>query len=261
LANNDEMDGVPTPHRRGRPPGRLQAEDKQRKYRGERKFSVNEIKEALQQNYGNCYMAANALNEAERQRGGTRTIDRRAVAYHVRKRPELNFVASEGRDEICDIAEQTIFQAIRDGNIALAIRYLEAQGKHRGYSRHEDAAAALLKLDRSKLTIEQIVALCDCNKLTTEQVDAVLFQWSPMLVKLDRSRLTIEQALALCDPTRLTLEQFGVLCDKFIKVDEEIARGRGHMLLSLTQPPVLFPDPPDPAPREDDPRHRRRRGA
>ena len=146
----------------------------QRKYRGQRKFSVREIKEALQQNYGNCYMAANALNEAERKRGGTRTIDRRAVAYHVRRRPELNAVADEGREEICDIAEQTIFKAIRDGNTALAVRYLETQGKHRGYSHRYEVAEALGKLDPSKLSLKQTIAFFDPRKLTEEQLDAVL---------------------------------------------------------------------------------------
>jgi hypothetical protein len=146
----------------------------QRKYRGQRKFSVREIKEALRQNYGNCYMAANALNEVERQRGGTRTIDRRAVAYHVRTRPELNLVADEGREEICDIAEQTIFKAIRDGNTALAVRYLETQGRHRGYSRRDEVALALLKLDPSKLSPEQTLAFFDPMKLTDKQLDAIL---------------------------------------------------------------------------------------
>jgi hypothetical protein len=192
----------------------------QRKYRGQRKFSVREIKEALQQNYGNCYMAANALNETERQRGGTRTIDRRAVAYHVRTRPELNAIADEGREEICDIAEQAIFKAIRDGNTALAVRYLETQGKHRGYSRSDDVAAALMKLDRSKLSIEQVVALFDPKKLTDEQVNVVLLHWSPVLMKLDRSKRTFEQFLALVDPGRLTDEQLDAV---LLRLSTELA--------------------------------------
>jgi hypothetical protein len=163
----------------------------QRKYRGQRKFSVREIKEALQQNYGNCYMAANALNEAERQRGGTRTIDRRTVAYHVRTRPELNAVADEGREEICDIAEQTIFKAIRDGNTALAVRYLETQGKRRGYSRRDEVALALLKLDPSKQRDEDALAL----------------------LKLDPSKLSPEQTIALFDPRKLTEKQIDAVLD------------------------------------------------
>jgi len=145
----------------------------QRKYRGQRKFSIREIKEALQRNFGNCYMAAKALNETERERGGTRTIDRRAVAYHVKKRPELTTLANEGREEICDVAEQTIFQAIRDGNAPLAMRYLEVQGKNRGYSRQVDLLHELMKFNFANLTTEQFLKLFDPSKFTVAQVSAV----------------------------------------------------------------------------------------
>jgi hypothetical protein len=81
LANDSGINITTVRRGRGRPLGHLQPEDMQRKYRGQRKFSIREIKEALHRNFGNCYMAAKALNETERERGGTRTIDRRAVAY------------------------------------------------------------------------------------------------------------------------------------------------------------------------------------
>jgi hypothetical protein len=177
----------------------------QRKYRGQRKFSIREIKEALHRNFGNCYMAAKALNETERERSGTRTIDRRAVAYHVNKRPELMTLADEGREEICDVAEQTIFQAIRDGNASLAMRYLEVQGKNRGYSRLVDLVDELTKLDFAKLTTEQFVKIFDPPKftiaqavalfaerrLTDEQLDAVLVNMGADLDKLlDETQIT-----------------------------------------------------------------------
>jgi hypothetical protein len=168
-----EVDVNTKPSRRGRPSGQLQPEDLQRKYRGQRKFSVKEIRQALQRNFGNCYMAANALNEAERERGGKRTIDRRSIAYHVKRRPELRDLAEEGREEIADVAEQTVFRAIRDGNISLSMRYLEVQSRSRGYSRREDVAAMLMRTDFTKLTTEQLLEF--------------------------RAKLTTEQAIELCD--------------------------------------------------------------
>jgi hypothetical protein len=79
----------------------------------------------------------------------------------------------EGRDEICDVAEQTIFQAIRDGNAALAMRYLEFQAKNRGYSRQVDLVDELMKLDLSKLTDAQAFAFFDVRKLSEKQLDAL----------------------------------------------------------------------------------------
>jgi hypothetical protein len=172
---NDNSANIPTVRlRRGRPPGQLQPEDMQRKYRGQRKFSVREITEALRRNFGNCYLAAKALNETERARGGTRTINRRTVAYHVKKRPELATVADEGREEICDIAEQTVFEAIRGGNAPLAMRYLEIQARNRGYSRQVDLVDESMKLDVSKLTDAQVFASLDFRKLSDKQLVALI---------------------------------------------------------------------------------------
>jgi hypothetical protein len=185
MANDSGVNIPSVPLRRGRPPGQLQPENMQRQYRGQRKFSVREITEALRRNFGNCYLAAKALNETERARGGTRTIDRRAVAYHVKKRPELSTVADEGRDEICDVAEQTVFQAIRDGNAALAMRYLEIQAKDRGYTRRVDLVDELMKLDLSKLTDAQTFAFFDVRKLSKKQLAALNANLDAALGSLD----------------------------------------------------------------------------
>jgi hypothetical protein len=186
----------------------------QRTYRGQRKFSISEIREALHSNFGNCYMAARALNETERERGGTRTIDRRAIAYHVKKRPELMTLADGGREEICDVAEQTIFLAIRDGNASLAMRYLEVQGKNRGYSRQVDLVEELSKLDFAKLTTEQLVKIFDPLKFT------------------------IAQAVALFDMNRLvqlmSVEQLeAMLVNQGVDLDEVKAKALGQRQMAL----------------------------
>ena len=114
-------------------------------------------------------------------------------------------LADDGREEICDVAEQVVFKVIRNGDASLAMRYLENQGKNRGYSRRAEVTAPLMTLDVAKLTTEQVVALFDPTKLSDEQLDAVIEHLTSLFGDPRGSVIDNEPALSrlLRSPSRL----------------------------------------------------------
>jgi hypothetical protein len=117
----------------GRPKG---AKDlKQRKLR---KFSLADIENALRRNVGNSVAAAEALNNAEADRGGTRTVTPANIRHHINSKPELRAAVDETLNEMLDIAEGVVEKAIMAGDARIALQFLEMKGKGRGYTkRHE----------------------------------------------------------------------------------------------------------------------------
>jgi hypothetical protein len=59
---------------------------------------------------------------------------RTTVWGYVNEDPELRDLVTELSESFCDEAEQTLFKAIRDGNVVATIFYLKTQGRARGYS-------------------------------------------------------------------------------------------------------------------------------
>lgn len=141
-------------------------------YRGHAKFTAAEIKEALRINFGNAGMAAESLNEAERKAGGTRTVTRENIRYHIKARGWEEIVVEHGRDALRDLAEHQIIQAIRAGDTRSARWAIDRIDMIRGVLPGNTSAQPLL-LDPSVLTIEQLIQIFDPQRLTDAQLDAV----------------------------------------------------------------------------------------
>ncbi|MGC2415970.1 MAG: hypothetical protein WA459_25165 [Stellaceae bacterium] len=154
----------------GRPPG-LPAETAARSYRGKRKFSGAEIKQALRLNYGNPRLTALALCEAEKKAGGDRTIATETVRHYIVTRPAFQEIAQEARPGVLDLAEGVVVDALRAGDRPMARWLLERLGKDRGYTSRTEAR---LVLDPSQMTDEQLLQIFDPVRLTDAQLDLVL---------------------------------------------------------------------------------------
>lgn len=72
----------------------------------------------------------------------------------IKKWPETEEAYSAEKEQLLDLAETTLLQAIKNGDISAAKWYLSTQGKWRGYSeRHEITGA-----DNSAIKIEFVSA-------------------------------------------------------------------------------------------------------
>jgi hypothetical protein len=83
----------------------------------------------------------------------------------VNEDPELRELVDELSESFKDVAEQTLFNAIREGNIIATIFYLKTKARDRGYSERLE----LIPLSRRDIEVELGAAISN----TTDQVKAL----------------------------------------------------------------------------------------
>lgn len=166
-------ENLPAVRGRGRPKGAVHAEDRPKTYGGKPKFSFAEMRVALETNFGNAHMAADALNQAEKQAGGPRTISPRTIENFLESRGIENVVRMDGRKAAVDFAERRILGAIKSGDTKNSRWLLEQLGADRGYGKRADAEGLML-IDPQRLTNEQLAQILDPANLREDQLDFVL---------------------------------------------------------------------------------------
>ncbi|MCA1600521.1 MAG: hypothetical protein LC776_02355 [Acidobacteria bacterium] len=90
---------------------------------------------------------------------------RTTVWEYVNEDPELRQLVNELSEAFTDQAEQTLFKAIREGNIVATIFYLKTRARDRGYSERLE----LVPLTTRDIEVELGAATID----TTNQAEAL----------------------------------------------------------------------------------------
>ena len=100
-----------------------------------------------------------ALNETK----GFLTIaaPRAGVSYRTIKRyvhdyPTVKRAMEEAHESITDVAENNLFNAIKEGNITAIIFYLKTQGKSRGYIEKSEVKAEVEHKGSLKVNYEEV---------------------------------------------------------------------------------------------------------
>ena len=61
-----------------------------------------------------------------------------AVRHHIGRNPRLREVFNEAREKVVDTAEDNVFQAVDEGNLAYSWKVLQTLGKDRGYTERRE---------------------------------------------------------------------------------------------------------------------------
>lgn len=94
-----------------------------------KKFSVDEVINAIRQNRGILTLTAKHL-------GCSRTT----VQRYVDEYPTVAQALKDERESLLDLAEGSLFEQVRKGNITAIIFTLKTIGKHRGYVERQEIA-------------------------------------------------------------------------------------------------------------------------
>ena len=97
-----------------------------------RYLSVDEIANALTVHGGNQAAAAAALSAATGL-----AISRQSIHERVKHNMRLRRIATECTEEVLDLAESVVLQALRDGDFRAAEFVLRTRGRGRGYTHHD----------------------------------------------------------------------------------------------------------------------------
>jgi hypothetical protein len=117
------------------------------------RLTVGKIEEVLRAAGGLKTVAAHKLN-----------IHRATLYRWLAKHPGLLDVVAEIEEEICDIAEAKVIQAIRSGDMQTVRWFLETKGKGRGYVRRVEATGA----DGGPIEARTTVDLSACSDAELE---------------------------------------------------------------------------------------------
>lgn len=92
------------------------------------RYSVKTVAEALKQSRGFISTTAKKLG-----------CSHQTVKNYLTRYKSLQSIANEENEKLLDIAENKLFEQIKEGNITGIIFYLKTKGKHRGYVERIDA--------------------------------------------------------------------------------------------------------------------------
>ncbi|WP_205602463.1 helix-turn-helix domain-containing protein [Chelativorans alearense] len=113
--------------------------------------------------------------EALRAAGGIKTIAARMLKCHratlyrfLQRHPTLAQIANEIDEEIKDLAETKLIQAIRDGDMPTVRWYLETKAKDRGYTRRVENTGP----DGGPIETKRVAP--DLSDLTEEELEILL---------------------------------------------------------------------------------------
>jgi hypothetical protein len=100
-----------------------------------RKFTDNEIAEALERSFGLITLAATLLSKSGKtdENGNTLTISHVALTERINKNKRLTAVMIACADRVLDMAEMELYKQSHAGNLTATIFLLKCKGKHRGY--------------------------------------------------------------------------------------------------------------------------------
>ena len=94
------------------------------------KFTVEEVIAAVKKNRGILTLAAKELGCA-----------RQTLHNYVNRYPTVAQAVSDERESLLDLAEGSLFEQVRKGNITAIIFTLKTIGKHRGYVERQEIAS------------------------------------------------------------------------------------------------------------------------
>jgi hypothetical protein len=111
-----------------------------------------------------------ALAKALRRNGGILAaaardmgVARFSVIRCVERWPELRAIIEEAKEDLCDEAEVSIRELVRDRNVAATIFILKTLGKARGYAQRYEVTGAdggpVNVADLTKLTDDEVAAI------------------------------------------------------------------------------------------------------
>jgi len=95
------------------------------------KFTVEEVIAAVKKNRGILTLAAKELGCA-----------RQTLHNYVNRYPTVAQAVSDERESLLDLAEGSLFEQVRKGNITAIIFTLKTIGKHRGYVERQEVTGA-----------------------------------------------------------------------------------------------------------------------
>jgi predicted transcriptional regulator len=107
-------------------------------------LTIDQIAKVLKKNAGLVTPTAKALN-----------VSYQAIQQRIKKSHKLQKIQEDIREDIADLAENALFQNIKDKNMTAIIFYLKTQARHRGYVERQETE--LSTKDNAPLRIERII--------------------------------------------------------------------------------------------------------
>ena len=148
-------------------------------------FTDDQVADALRRAHCNYSLTCRLLDEAyNKKTGRTAKTQSHTIGKRVKETPELQELVTQIRNESLDLAEERLFDLIKEGNVTAIIFYLKCQGKGRGYIErydhridgqidhrhahlHVDARTQLGQsgIDLSQYSDDQLAAIEDFSRL------------------------------------------------------------------------------------------------
>lgn len=117
------------------------------------RLSIARVKFALEQCGGIRAAAARTLK-----------VSRTTLWRYIGRHPALQDYLAEIDEEVLDLAEGKVLQAVRAGDMKTVMWFLECKGKDRGYTRRVEATGK----DGAPVEVRQTI---DLSKLTLEELE------------------------------------------------------------------------------------------
>ena len=112
-----------------------------------------------------------------------------AVRHHIARNPRLRDLFNEAREKVVDTAEDNVFEAVEEGNLAYSWKVLQTLGKDRGYTeRKEIESQQVHSIDEA--STDQLIAALNQAASRPEAIEAEFSDISPESQKLVMEALT-----------------------------------------------------------------------
>ena len=112
-----------------------------------------------------------------------------AVRHHIARNPRLRDLFNEAREKVVDTAEDNVFEAVEEGNLAYSWKVLQTLGKDRGYTeRKEIESQQVHSIDEA--STDQLIAALNQAASRPEAIEAEFSEISPESQKLVMEALT-----------------------------------------------------------------------
>lgn len=125
------------------------------------RFTVEQMEEALRKAGGSPTHAAAVLES-----GTGKSITGEAVRYYMKKYPKLRKLRDELHEELGDLVESKLMQAVRNDNMQVCMFLARTKFKDRGYIERQENTGKDGEAMEHKVTP-------DLSKLTKEERDAL----------------------------------------------------------------------------------------
>jgi len=116
-----------------------------------------------------------------------------AVRHHIARNPRLREVFNSARERVIDTAEDNVFQAVEEGNLAYSWKVLQTLGKDRGYTeRREVEQQHVHSVDQA--STDKLIEALNAAAAMPEAIEAEFRELSP------ESHSLVMEALAEAAP-------------------------------------------------------------